>query len=71
MPKARAKAAHEKTLEEMDFGELLNYWTGYVVMEIGRGHDIREALNMLLQNTMRISYARGLADGKSGKRNGA
>jgi hypothetical protein len=68
---ARPKAAHEKTLEEMTFTELLDYWTGYIVMEIGRGHSLREAVNLLLQNTMRVSYERGIKDGKSGKHGGA
>lgn len=68
---AKAKAAHEKTLEEMSFPELLDYWTGYAVMEIGRGHSLRDVINLMLQNTMRVSYERGIKDGKTGKRGGA
>jgi hypothetical protein len=70
MPKA-SKSSHEKTLEEMSFVELLNYWTGYILMELGAGRSLRDAVNMVLQQTMRISYERGIADGKSGKRDGA
>lgn len=68
---AKAKAAHEKTLEEMDFKETLDYWSGYAVLEIGRGHSLREAIGLMLQNTMQVSYERGLSDGKKGKRGGA
>jgi hypothetical protein len=72
MAKAKvAKASHEKSLEEMTFPEALDYWTGYAVMEIGRGHSLRDAINLMLQNSMRISYERGLADGKTGRRGGA
>lgn len=70
-PSSVKKSPHEKTLDEMTFPELLDYWTGYAVMEIGRGHSLRDAISLMLQNTMRISYERGIADGKSGKRGGA
>jgi hypothetical protein len=66
-----AKSPHEKSLEEMDFPEQVDYWTGYAVMEIGRGHSLREAISMILNQTMGVSYERGLKDGKTGKRNGA
>jgi hypothetical protein len=65
------KSPHEKTLEEITFPESLDYWTGYAVMEIGRGHSLRDAINLMLQTTMRISYERGITDGKKGKRGGA
>jgi len=72
MPKApRTKAPHEKALEEMDLNELVSYWTGHVVLEIGQGHSLRDAVSLMLQTTMRVSYERGIKDGKSGKRGGA
>jgi hypothetical protein len=74
MPKIRAKAAHEKSLEEMNLTELTDYWTGHAVLEIGhggQGHSLRDAICLILQCTMRVSYERGLKDGKTGKRGGA
>jgi len=64
-------APHEKDLHEMDLTEFTDYWTGYTIMELGRGKGLRNAICLMLQNAMRISYERGIADGKSGKRGGA
>ena len=66
-----SKVPHEKTIEEMNLAELTNYWTGHAVLEIGQGHSLRDAISLMLQCTMGISYDRGLKDGKSGKRGGA
>ena len=57
------KAPHEKTFEEMDFTETLNYWAGYVLMELGAGHTLRNTLNTIITSVTAIAYRRGFTDG--------
>jgi hypothetical protein len=55
-----------KTTAEMTMKELVDYWTGYACLEIGRG-DFRGAISLMLQDTLKIGYDRAIADKKAGK----
>ena len=57
-----------KTPAEMTFTELVDYYTGYACLEIGRGQALRGAIALMLQNIMRDSYERGKADATVGKK---
>lgn len=59
MAKVRAKAPHEKSLEEMNLTELVNYWTGYVAMEIGSGKSLRDTIITVVDSTLRVGHDRG------------
>ena len=47
-----------KKLTEMTTEELVSYWSGYLLMEIGRGK-FREGVTTMLLATMQESYTRG------------
>jgi hypothetical protein len=50
-----------KRTEEMTMKELVDYWTGYACLGIGRG-DFRGAISLMLQDTLKIGYDRGAVD---------
>ena len=50
-----------KPTSEMDFKELVDYWTGYACIEIGRG-DFRAAISLMLHDAMKIGFDRGVKD---------
>jgi hypothetical protein len=52
-----------KELKDMNLEELIDYWTGYACMEIGRGR-FRDAISLMLQSTMQNSYTRGYSETK-------
>lgn len=59
-----------KTLSEMTTAELIDYWSGYLLIEIGRGK-FREGVCTMLLATMNESYTRGGKDAaKKAKRGG-
>jgi hypothetical protein len=49
-----------KPTSEMSFQELVDYWTGYACVEIGRG-EFRSAISLMLQDTLKIGFDRGRA----------
>lgn len=51
----------QKSLEEMSLTELVDYWTGYACVEIGRGK-FREAISLIIQSTLQTGFNRGAAD---------
>jgi len=52
-----------KELKDMNLEELIDYWTGYACMEIGRGR-FRDAISLMLQSTMQNSYTYGYNESK-------
>ena len=52
-----------KELKDMNLEELIDYWTGYACMEIGRGM-FRDAISLMLQSTMQNSYTYGYNESK-------
>jgi len=44
---------YQLRLEDMDFNELVDYWTGRFVMAVGRG-DVRAEVSLMLQSAMRM-----------------
>lgn len=53
----------ENRTANMSLPELVDYWTGYACLEIGRGK-FRDAVSLMLQSTIQDAYARGVADTK-------
>lgn len=50
-----------QSTSEMTFKELVDYWTSYACVEIGRG-EFRTAISLMLQDAMKIGYDRGAVD---------
>ena len=55
-----------KPLSKMTTNELVDYWSGYLLIEIGRG-TFREGVCHLLLSTMQETATRVRAEGKKGK----
>jgi hypothetical protein len=58
-----------KKLTQMTTEELISYWVGRLLIEIGRGK-FREAVGTMLLTTMSESYTRGQRTGKRGTEGG-
>ena len=56
-----------KPLSEMTTNELIDYWSGYLLIEIGRGK-FREGVCTMLLSTMQETANQVRAEGKKGKR---
>lgn len=57
-----------KPLEEMTTSELIDYWSGYLLMEIGRGK-FQTGVGTILLHTMNEAYQRGIKEGKKRAKN--
>lgn len=57
----------EKTTKDMSMKELVDYWTGYACIEIGRG-EFRAAISLMLQDALKVGYDRGFADSQAVKK---
>lgn len=55
-----------KPLSEMTTKELVDYWTGYACLEIGRG-EFRAAISLMLVNTLKIGFDRGVESVRKSK----
>ena len=55
-----------KPLSKMSLDELIDYWSGYLLIETGRGQ-FRTGVSLLIQSTIQEDYDRGKEEGKKTK----
>uniref|UniRef100_A0A6H2A6G8 Uncharacterized protein n=1 Tax=viral metagenome TaxID=1070528 RepID=A0A6H2A6G8_9ZZZZ len=52
-----------KALKDMSLTELIDYWWGYLIIEIGKGKG-KDAICLILMQTTKDAYDRGIKEGK-------